>query len=160
MLTFLQTMIDLAVEYDKVMEQVSNHSKSRQTDSALKALAAQIKEREKCQKALLDLYPDWKADLITKEEYLMLKANLTEKIAGLEERIATLEASQNTAAVQPNEFAEHFRQYKNIDRLTRPLLVELIESIYVHEGNRITIKVKFFDELEKILTLQNDKRSA
>ena len=159
-LTFLQTMIDLAVEYDKVMEQVSNHSKSRQTDSALKALAAQIKEREKCQKALLDLYPDWKADLITKEEYLMLKANLTEKIAGLEERIATLEASQNTAAVQPNEFAEHFRQYKNIDRLTRPLLVELIESIYVHEGNRITIKVKFFDELEKILTLQNDKRSA
>ena len=49
-LTYLQTMIDLAVEYDKVMEQVSNHSKSRKNDSAQKALAAQIKEREKCQK--------------------------------------------------------------------------------------------------------------
>jgi len=100
------------------------------------------------------------ANLITKEEYLMLKANLSEKITELEERIATLEASQNTAAAQPNEFAEHFRQYKNIDCLTRPLLVELIDSIYVHEGNKITIKVKFSDELEKILALQNEKKPA
>lgn len=159
-LTYLQTMIDLAVEYDKVMERINRNRKVLQADSAQKALDAQIKERDKCQNAMLDLYPDWKANIITQDEYLMLKANLSEKITKLDEMIEKLKQSQNCAAQQENEFVEHFKQFKNIDKLTRPMLLELIDSILVHEGNRITIKVKFMDALEQVLSFEEEKKSA
>ena len=159
-LAYLQKMIELAVEYDKVMEQVNRNRKTQHEDSVQKALDAHIKEREKCQKAMLDLYPDWKADIITKDEYLMLKANLSEKIAKLDEMIEKLNLSQNNAAQPQNDFVEHFKQYGNIDRLTRPMLTELIDSILIHENNRITIKVKFMDALEQVLSFEEEKKSA
>lgn len=159
-LTYLQTMIDLAVEYDKVMEQINRSRSKQQTDSIQMALEAQLKERDKYQKAMLDLYPDWKADMITKDEYLMLKADLSEKLARLDGMIEKLQQSQNDTAQQKNEFVEHFRQYKNISTLTRPMLVELIDSIMVHEDNRITIKVKFLDALEQVLTFGEVERPA
>ena len=159
-LTYLQTMIDLAVEYDKVMEQINRSRSKQQTDSIQTALEAQLKERDKYQKAMLDLYPDWKADMITKDEYLMLKADLSEKLARLDGMIEKLRQSQNETVQQKNEFVEHFRQYKNISTLTRPMLVELIDSIMVHEDNRITIKVKFLDALEQVLTFGEVERST
>lgn len=159
-LTYLQKMIDLAVEYDRVMAQLQNSRKASESGSLQRALEAQQKEREKCLKAMLDLYPDWKANLITQEEYRLLKANLSEKIAKLDEMIEKLTQSQNETAGQENAFVEHFKQYKNIDRLTRPMLVELIDSISVYEDNRITIKVRFLDALEQVLTFEGEKQSA
>ena len=158
-LTYLQKMIELAVEYDEVMERLNSSRRERQTDGVQKALEAQVRERDKCQKAMLELYPDWKADIITKDEYLTLKANLSEKIAKLDGMIEKLERSQS-AARRENEFVEHFRRYRNIDKLTRPVLIELIDSILVHEDNRITIKVKFTDALEQVLTFEDGKKSA
>ena len=43
-----------------------------------------------------------------------------------------------------------FRQYGNIDRLTRDILIEFIDTIYVYEGGRISIKFRFADEFRKI----------
>ena len=42
------------------------------------------------------------------------------------------------------------RQYGNIDRLTRDILIEFIDTIYVYEGGRISIKFRFADEFRKI----------
>ena len=159
-LTYLQKMIDLAVEYDRVMAQLQNSRNASESDSLQRALEDRQREREKCLKAMLDLYPDWKANLITQEEYRLLKANLSEKIAKLDEMIEKLTQSQNETAGQENAFVEHFKQYKNIDRLTRPMLVELIDSISVYEDNRITIKVRFLDALEQVLTFEGEKQSA
>ena len=159
-LTYLQTMIKLAVEYDKVIEQLNTGQKAQQRDYVRKALEAKQEERDRCQKAKLDLYPDWKADIITQEEYLMLKANLNDKIEKLNEEIEKLQQSQDDSVLECNGFVEHFKQYKNIDKLTRPMLIELIDSILVHEDNRITIKVKFLDALEQILTFEEENKSA
>lgn len=159
-LTYLQKMIDLAVEYDRVMAQLQNSRKASESGSLQRALEDRQREREKCLKAMLDLYPDWKANLITQEEYRLLKANLSDKIAKLDEMIEKLTQSQNETAGQENAFVEHFKQYKNIDRLTRPMLVELIDSISVYEDNRITIKVRFLDALEQVLTFEGEKQSA
>ena len=159
-LTYLQKMIDLAVEYDRVMAQLQNSRNVSESDSLQRALEDRQREREKCLKAMLDLYPDWKANLITQEEYRLLKANLSDKIAKLDEMIEKLTQSQNETAGQENAFVEHFKQYKNIDRLTRPMLVELIDSISVYEDNRITIKVRFLDALEQVLTFEGEKQSA
>lgn len=92
----------------------------------------------------------------------MLKANLQEKLARLDESIHSLQQKQkNSVELNENSFVEHFKQHKNINRLTRGVLVELIDTIYVHEDNRITIKVKFQDELEKLLAnIEKQKKVA
>ena len=39
----------------------------------------------------------------------------------------------------------HFKKYGNIERLTRPLLTELVQEIFVHEGGDIEVVFKFQD---------------
>ena len=44
-----------------------------------------------------------------------------------------------------------FMRYQNIDRLTRDILVELVDHIKVYENGNISIRFKFADEFRKIL---------
>ena len=39
----------------------------------------------------------------------------------------------------------HFKKYGNIECLTRPLLTELVQEIFVHEGGDIEVVFKFKD---------------
>lgn len=45
-----------------------------------------------------------------------------------------------------NPFITAFKKYENIDKLTRKILIELVEYIKVHEGGDISIKFKFADD--------------
>ncbi len=44
-----------------------------------------------------------------------------------------------------------FIKYKNIAELSKEVVDELIDDIYVHEGKRITIKFKYEDEYQKVI---------
>ena len=130
----------------------------------MRTLETQKKEREKCLKASADLYPDWKNGEITQEEYQRIRANLNEKLEKLDAMIANLEETQaqlNGESETLNSFAAHFMKHRNINELTRPILVELIDKILIHEGGRITIKVKFADAFEALLDyLEQQKEIA
>lgn len=52
-----------------------------------------------------------------------------------------------------------FLKYKNIKTLDRGLLVELVDTIYVHESNEITIKFNFADQHKQALEfIENNKK--
>ena len=151
-LVYLQTMISLAVEFDEVVKHLNDDSGSKYPSAVESAIESKKAECDKCKKAMLDLYPDLKSDLITREEYIDLKASLTEKLSAIEKSIENLEkALQGSGEAEQNSFVEHFKQYKNIDRLTRGMLIELVDSVAVCEDNRITIRIKYADEFEKLL---------
>ena len=48
-----------------------------------------------------------------------------------------------------NEWIEKFKEKKNITKLTRDIMIELIDSIYVQENGNITIRFKFEDEFKR-----------
>ena len=103
---------------------------------------------------MTELYPDWKNGDITKEEYTRLKAELSKKLEEHDKHIASLKksiADFSDGFVEENDFVAHFKQYGNIDRLTRPLLTELVETIHVHEGGDIEIVFKFKDAYKEAL---------
>ena len=52
---------------------------------------------------------------------------------------------------EENEFIAHFIKYKNIDRLTRPMLVELVKEVLVYEGGRIEVTLKFQDAYQEVV---------
>lgn len=148
-LTVIQNMVDVAIEMDDILKKI-NSSVERKTESKhlKKTIETQTQERDKFKRMLIDLYPDWKNGIITQDEYVMLKQNVSEKIEVLDKMILKLtETSKNyeTGVNEENEFIAHFKAYGKIKSLTRNLLIELVDEILVHEGGEITIKFKFED---------------
>ena len=153
-LVFLQTMVDLSVEYEVLLEKLRRSSqRTNHTTPLLKTLAQQEADRKKYHRSLMDLYPDWKSGILSQEEYLSLKADLNEKLMTLDSTIVRLRQSidRHTEETDPkNDFLSHFLQYRNITELTRPMLVELVREIRVYEGGRLEITLNFQDELQSL----------
>lgn len=119
-----------------------------------KSLDKNIAERDKYKNMMVDLYPDWKNGAITKEEYMTLKEGIGERIKTLDDKIAELQNSLENYAngvSRENDFIYHFKQYGRIEKLTRPILTELVDTILVHENGNITINFKFKDAYEQLV---------
>ena len=57
-----------------------------------------------------------------------------------------------------NDFVSHFIKYKNIDKLNKQMIIDLIKQIKVYEDNRIEIETKFQDEyLFAMQLIKNNK---
>lgn len=53
----------------------------------------------------------------------------------LDDKITELQNSlenDSTGVTQENDFITHFKQYGKIEKLTRPILTELVDTILVH----------------------------
>ena len=55
---------------------------------------------------------------------------------------------------------EHFRRNKRVKNLSREVIEDLIDCIYVHEGGNITIKFKYQDEYERVLNEIKNEEEA
>ena len=154
-LVYLQTVVKTAVELDEVLRIInSSPARNKESNHIQKLLKAQQTEREKLVRSMVDLYPDWKAGVITQEEYMLIKANMSERIKSLDAMIANLE--KNAAEIEKgvsdeNEFIAHFKKYGSFEKLTRSMLVELVQEIRVHEGGGIEIDLKFVDAYKQVI---------
>jgi len=151
----IQKMIDTAINMSDMLEKINN-SKGRKKKSGhlQKTLETHISERERLVNMISDLYPDWKSGVITKEEYQNLKQRLNEKLQASDEKIAVLKLSEQElkkGITEENNFVAHFKKYGNISALTRPLLTELVEEIFVYEGGDIEVVFKFQDAYAEAL---------
>ena len=145
----VQKMIETATTMSELLEQINGNTKRKKESGHLQnSLETLTNEREKQVLMIADLYPDWKSGEITQEEYHILKDKLNEKVQILDKKIASLTKSVEQfkdGITEENEFVAHFKKYENIETLTRPLVTELIEEIFVHEGGDIEIVFKFQD---------------
>ena len=154
-LVFLQTTVNTAIEFDELLKKINSNSGRRKECTHLQhTLKTQQNEREKCMRAMVDLYPDWKSGILSQEEYLSIKSSLQQKVSSLDAMIANLEKSVKEYAAgitSENEFISHFMKFKNFTQLTRPMLIELVENIYVYEGGKIEIELKYRDAYEQVI---------
>ena len=148
-LVFLQKMVEVAAEYDIILERINSSDKRKnKSENIRKSLETQIKEREKCTQMLTELYPDWKNGIITQEEYLSIKASIYEKAEKLDLSIESLKSAADEyekGVDGENQFVASFKRLGTIEKLTRPILTEFVEEILVHEGGNITIHLKCSD---------------
>lgn len=145
----LRHQIALAVEMDEVIAAINqNGAKKQSTKRLLDEQTRLTRERERVEQMKLALYPDWKAGDISREEYHQLKNQFEESIAVLDERLAAVQRridELENGVDRTNPFLTQFLQYRNLQSLTREVVVELIDYIEVHEGGKITIRFKFSD---------------
>ena len=113
------------------------------------------KERElsKISRYKQSIYQDWKDGEISHSDYRHMKEDYEQQAQALEEVLQTLRAEQaelENGVDTENPFLTAFRQYQNIDTLTRDILIELVDHIKVYEGGNISIVFRFADELRRI----------
>lgn len=163
-LATIQSQIDLAVSMDQLVNDLKSQNVRAAKSSRLeKMLQLKEDEYEKVSRCRIDLYPDWKAGVLSKDEYLSLKAKIGEQLEQIEIAIANIKeeiSKYQSAPVSENKFISNFLRYRNIQVLTREVIVELIEMIYVHEGGTITIQFKYQDEYQRLLDLIDEQGLA
>lgn len=162
--SFIIYQAGIADGLENVLRQIDAAKRQKKGSSHLeKALHSQQTERDRCMRTMLDLYPDWKNGILSQEEYLTLKTNLQESIASLDQSIEHLKKSIKSTDRQSefeNPFIEHFRKYQTISELSRPIVAELIESIYVYEDRIIRIVPRFQTDYENLLEYIESNKDA
>lgn len=109
------------------------------------------------------LYVDWKAGDLTKEEHLRMKADYTGKIGQQQAAIGKIEEERQMmfkGVTAENSFFSEFQKYRNITKLNREILVDLVDVISVHWDGSIEIRLNFTDQYQRIAEFVENNRQA
>jgi hypothetical protein len=100
-----------------------------------------------------NLYVDWKMGEITYEDYRRMKDRFDEQAAQLSGVIASIEAERQRIGASGGDTAlADFLARRNIGKLNRALLALLVDTVYIHEDNRITVHFRFSSSHLNVLT--------
>lgn len=151
----IKMQIDIAIEMEYMLKKINQSEKRNLANSNLeRMIKSKQNELEKYKKLKKSVYEDWKLGDISKEEYFEYKNSYEKNVRSIEQNIQYLEEETEKYKEQilgDNIWIENLKSKKNITKLTREIVIELIDCIYVHEGGDITIRFKFTDEYERIL---------
>ena len=151
----IKLQVSLVIEMEEILKEI-NKSKtvSLRNNNIENNIKRQELELEKNKKLKKSSYEDWKLGVITQEEYIEYSESYTKAINEIEENLKYLyEEKQNykNQVQSDNSWITVFKKNKNITELTKEIIDELINCIYVHEGTKITIDFRFKDEYENAL---------
>ena len=152
-LVSIQKQIALMGNLAELVEEIDRTPVERKEFTLLTArLEQQRGELAAVSEHLDDIYLDWKNGDITQEQYRRMRARFEEQAAKLRGTVEHLErecaAAENVNSTDP--YLTDFLKHRNIQSLSRGLLIELVDAIYVHEGGAIDIVFKYADPYRRI----------
>lgn len=150
----IQQQVYLAVDYTKIIDQINRAPLVKsQSKKLIDAIEQKERELAKITRYKQAIYQDWKDGEISHSDYRHMKEDYERQAEALDEVIGKLRAEQaelENGIDTENPYLTAFRQYQNIDKLTREILIELVDHIKIHEGGYISIVFRFADELRRI----------
>jgi hypothetical protein len=149
----IQQQVHIADVYAALIDKI-NAAPARKTQAS--RLAEQISAKDKEMARILrykqSLYEDWKDGVITRDDYKNMSADYEAQTARIRAAISTLQkelAEAENGVDAENPFLTAFKQYQNIDKLTREILIELVDHIKIYEGGDIAVRFKYADEYRR-----------
>lgn len=151
----IQQQVYLAVHYANTLEYISTVPLQKSQSTRIVALIdAKEKERSKIMRYKQSIYQDWKDGEITHSDYRHMSEAYERQIAALGEVLKNLHAEREelqTGITAESPCLVVFKKFENIDKLTREVLVELVDHIKIHENGNISVKFKFADGLRRVM---------
>lgn len=150
----IKMQIDLVIDADNVIKEISKAKKLNfRKESVENNIKRQEIELEKNKKLKKSIYEDWKLGMISEEDFFEYSKDYNEKIAKIEEKISYFNNEIVKIQDKPNDdsWIEKFKKNKNITVLSKEIIDELIDNIYVHEGGNITIVFNYEDEYKNAI---------
>jgi len=153
-LAVIQSQIALVDSLAELVDQINKApSVNTQSERIEKMLKEKNRGLTKTQAIADGLYFDQKSGMINMTDYKRLKASCDEQLRQLGDAIRNLEAERHQMAQgvdSEDEVFDIFRKHRNVRKLERSLLLELIDTIYVHEDKTLTIVFRYVDEIDRL----------
>ena len=150
----IQQQVYLAVSYSDMVSRINMAPLKKSQSARLDDLIAEKeKELAKITRYKQAAFENWQDGNISKADYRQMREDYDRQTAMVQAILESLNAEQteleNGVDVE-NPFLETFRKYENIDKLTREILIDLVDHIKIYEGGDISIRFKFADEYRRV----------
>ena len=147
----VRQQIAMVVELDELLSAVSsNELMSAKTHRLDVMLAEKEKELESYQDFRMKLLEALHDSVIDKEDYDQMRRKYSSLIETTKQAIKGIQEKRNLLVVEVSgsrAWAKEFACHRNVQELTREMIVSLIDKIYVYEDKRIVIDFNFRDEI-------------
>ena len=129
----IQLQIKLVIELERSLKKLFLKNNKETVESQYKnnVRIAKIKI-ENLNNKKLQIYEDWKFEVIDKKEYIIQTKMLEDEINKLEENIEIYSKTyrENIRRIKKNDsWIDHYKRNRKIKKLTRDVLLELIDTI-------------------------------
>ena len=147
----IQQQVYLAVNYSNTIARINTAPQQKSQSIRLDALIEEKeKELTKIMRYKQSIYQDWKDKEITHSDYLHMSEDYERQISAVNRVLDNLNADRaelENGIDTENPFLAAFKKFENIDKLTREVLIELVDHIKVHENGNISVKLRFADQI-------------
>lgn len=150
----IQQQVHLAITYSELVSRINAAPLKKSKSHRLEDMIA-IKEKElsKIMRYKQALYQDWKDGEITHNDYRHMSEDYEQQAESINTVLRTLREERDqleNGMDAESPFLTAFLKYQNIEKLTRDILIELIDHIKVYEGGNISVKFKYADEFRRM----------
>ena len=124
------------------------------------AISAQEAEIAKYRTLKTSVYEDLRDGLITQDEFLHMKQDFSERISFIEDDISGLKTELDAVRaglVNQTGWLAQFRQYRNLAKLTRTVVVNLIDKIHIYPDKKITVTLLCKDQLTDVIAFLREQ---
>lgn len=150
----LQQQVHVANAYTEVISRINKAPLRKSQSTRLDSLiAAKEKELAKITRYKQSLYQDWKDGNLSHKDYRKMYEDYERQIEDITAAIGNLTAERaelEKGVDTENPFLTAYRKYENIDKLTRDILIELVDHIKVFENGSISVNLKHSNEIRRI----------
>lgn len=150
----IRQQVYLAVAFSEMVSRINAAPLQKSRSIRLNELiAAKEKELSRIMCYKQSIYQDWKDGEITHKDYRHMQEDYERQIEAINEVISNLheeKAELENGIDTENPFLATFKKYENIDKLTREVLIELVEQIKVYENGNISVSLKFANEYRRV----------
>ena len=157
----IQLQVKLVIELDRSLKKLYLRNNRETVESEYKnnVRVAELKI-ENLNNKKMNLYEDWKFEIIEKDEYLKQSNNIESEIKLIEEKLElyTQTYRENIRRIKKNDYwINHYKRNKKISSITKEVLKELIDVIYVTSDGSLDIRFKYKNEYNELLNyLENE----
>lgn len=155
-LSVVQNQVKLLLDVNALIEKSDNLPLRSHREKVLSGQIRTLDEeitRYQLMRGRLDA--DYKDGVIDQNDYEDLKQKFVENIEKAKQIKSSLERQKTEAReepILPPEWLEEIRHHGQIEKLTRRMVVMLIDRILIHDKNNVEVIFRYKDEIQDLVT--------
>ena len=157
----IRMQVKLVIELDRSLKRLyfKNNRETVESEYKNNTRIAELKINNLKNKKI-QLYEEWKFNNIDKDEFMNQSKLIENDIRLIEEKLELMTKTykDNIKMIKRNEYwIEHYRRNKKIKKLSREVIKELIDVIYITADGNVDIRFKYNNEYKELVTyLENE----
>lgn len=154
--------MELCISTEDMVKRMNARTESQKKYNLYGKEADKIRrELQKAAEIKAGIFEDYKEHLIDEEQYVQISKNYADKMKGLEYRLEEMlkaQASYSKSYHIDTDWKTVVEKYLKKRKLTKEMVGAFVESIAVHEGGRLEIRLVYDDMLKELLALSAERQ--